>query len=211
MASVIIHMAVGKCIGDLVGKNSKAYFLGTIAPDANKFVGRRRAESHFEDDTSQGVPNIKKFLEKYRSYLEEDFVFGYLIHLYTDKYWEERFLPSLKGEDHVKLLDGSIIPLKSEEVSSFLYQDYMKVNISTIEDHELDLSLFYDEVSFPLVRIEEVTHDFRTFLDEMGVCIENSKSLRQHFFDQEMINLFIEECSLYILKELKKNDIMIRT
>ena len=209
MASVIIHMAVGKCIGDIVGKCNKAYFLGTIAPDVNKLVGRTRRESHFEDSALKDGPNIKRFIEKYRSYLTRDFEFGYLIHLYTDKYWIEQFYPTFIGSEHIKLLDGTIIPYAEEKLSRLVYQDYMGVNVSTIEDHALDLSLFYDEFDFPDTVIEEVSSNFRTFLDEMGVIIENSKAKQQYLFNQETVNHFIEECSIYILEKLKEDHILL--
>lgn len=208
MASAIIHMAVGKCIGDIVGMESKAFTLGTIAPDISKIVGQKRSISHFED-VGKDVPNIKKFIEKYKEYLTNDFEFGYLIHLYTDKFWVERFLPTLQSENYIKLLDGSIVPFPKKKILDLIYDDYTNINISTIEDHELDLSLFYEEFEYPKTVIKEVPTEFRKLIDKMGIIIENSKTKKHYLFDQESINLFIEQCSLYILNELKKNNIFL--
>ena len=208
MASAIIHMAVGKAIGDIIGKHSNDYFLGTIAPDISKIVGQSRAISHFEENGVE-IPKIEKFIEKYQKYIERDFELGYLIHLYTDKYWIEHFIPTIKGEQQVKLLDGTIVTYKKEKILDLIYSDYTTINISTIEDHNLDLSLFYDEFPFPKTVIEEVPKDFRKLIDKMGIIIENSKQEKQYLFDQTRINLFIEECSLYILNELRQHHIIL--
>lgn len=208
MASAIIHMAVGKCVGDIIGLKGKAFTLGTIAPDISKIVGQKRSISHFED-LGKNVPNIKKFITKYKEYLTNDFEFGYLIHLYTDKFWVEQFLPNLQSENYIKLLDGSIIAFPEKKILDLIYDDYTNINISTIEDHELDLSLFYEEFEYPETVIEEVPTEFRKLIDKMGIIIENSKTEKHYLFDQESINLFIEQCSLYILKELKRNNIFL--
>ena len=210
MASAIIHMAVGKCIGDIVGKSTKDFFLWTIAPDISKIVGEERKISHFEDK-DKNIWNIKHFIEKYKDDLTKDFEFGYLVHLYTDKYWSEKFIPSLVYNNEIKLLDGTIIKYPPQKILELIYNDYTNINISTIEDHELDLSLFYEEFPFPKTKIEEVNKDFKKLIDKMGLIIENSKSEKHYLFNQDTINNFIEECSIYILKELKENNILINS
>ncbi len=208
MASAIIHMAVGKCIGDIIGKNSKAFFLGTIAPDISKIVGQDRDISHFVEPGKKS-PNIKRFIEKYHNDLHQDFEFGYLVHLYTDKFWIEKMIPTFTSENQIKTLDGTIITYKEDKILDLIYNDYTNINISTIEDHDLDLSLFYEEFSYPNTVITEIPKEFRKLLDKMGIIIENSKEEKHYLFNQETINYFIEECSMYILKELKKNHILI--
>jgi len=208
MASAIIHMAVAKAVGDIIDKNSNDYFLGSIAPDISKIVGKDRAISHFEEDGME-TPNIEKFIKKYQKYIEQDFELGYLIHLYTDEYWIKHFIPTIKGDQQIKLLDGTIITYPKEKILDLIYNDYTTVNISTIEDHDLDLSLFYDIFPFPKTVIEEVPKDFRKLIDKMGIIIENSKQEKQYLFDQNQINLFIEECSLSILNELRQHHIIL--
>lgn len=209
MASAIIHMAVGKMVGDIVGKTSNEYFLGTIAPDISKIVGQKREISHFERNNDKSGPEVKRFIEKYQPFLTRDFEFGYLIHLYTDKYWIEKFIPKITTNNKIKLLDGTIVTYPKEKILDLIYNDYTNINISTIEDHELDLSLFYNEFPYPQTVIEEVPKDFRKLIDKMGLIIENSKEEKHYLFDQAIINQFIEDCSLYILKELRENHILV--
>lgn len=183
MASAIIHIAVGKKIGDLLGKTSKEFLLGTIAPDISKVVGGNRNLSHFIDYESSKVPNINRFLAKYKDSIDKDFEFGYLIHLYTDKYWSERFLANLKLDDKIKLLDGTIIAYPIEKIVDLIYNDYSNINVSTIEDHNLDLSIFYESCDYPKTVIEEIPQNLDSLIKEMGIIIENSKRGKTYLFD----------------------------
>ena len=62
--------------------------LGSIAPDISKQIGETKEISHFLDHSNEDdIPNIDRFLSKYRSELNNPFEMGYFIHLLTDKYW----------------------------------------------------------------------------------------------------------------------------
>ena len=67
MASSVIHLAIAKKLEKYFNiKNKYDYYLGSIAPDLSKQIGRTKKESHFLFDTREGVTNIKKFTEKYK-------------------------------------------------------------------------------------------------------------------------------------------------
>ena len=110
MASAIIHLAIAKELEKYLNiKNKYDYYLGTIAPDLAKQIGRTKHKSHFIYNTRENIPNIKKFSYKYKYFYKNDFELGYYIHLYTDKIWFDEFINSLTYQTSVKLLDGTII------------------------------------------------------------------------------------------------------
>lgn len=77
MASSVIHLAIAKELEKHFNiKNKYDYYLGSIAPDLSKQIGRTKKESHFLFDTREDVPNINKFTEKYKYFYKDDFDLG---------------------------------------------------------------------------------------------------------------------------------------
>ena len=87
MASAVIHLCVAKEVNKYINMDEKHILLGSIAPDIAKQVGQTKEISHFLDHTNEDdIPNIERFLDKYRSELTKPFEMGYFIHLLTDQY-----------------------------------------------------------------------------------------------------------------------------
>ncbi len=205
MASAIIHLAVAKELEKYLNiKNKYDYYLGTIAPDLAKQIGRTKHKSHFIYNTRENIPNIKKFSDKYKYFYKNDFELGYYIHLYTDKIWFDEFINSLAYHTSVKLLDGTIINTTEKEISKMIYQDYTSLNIQIIDYYSLELSLFYEEFKKPKSNLEEIPlNKLNILIDKMGIIIENSKQEKNYIFDINSVNSFIEKTVQIIIKELK--------
>lgn len=207
MASAIIHIAIAKKIKEKLNvENSKDYYLGSIAPDISKQIGRTKYESHFLINSLPNIPNIELFTKKYPNFKNNSFDLGYFTHLYTDKLWFENFIPNLTVNNSLKLLDGTIIQVENEqEITDMIYSDYTNINIKLIEKYNLDLSLFYEDFVIPKTTIEEIPTDkLDILINKMGIIIENSKEEKTYVFDDYSVEQFIEESSKIILEELKK-------
>ena len=207
MASTIIHLAIAKKVKEkMFVKNENDYFLGAIAPDISKQIGKTKNESHFLINTKQDVPNISIFTKKYPNFKYNSFDLGYFTHLYADKIWFEEFIPNLTYNSSIKLLDGTILKVNSpEEITNMIYSDYTNININVIEKYDLDLSLFYNEFKVPKTTIEEIPIQYLDILiNKMGIIIENSKQEKSYSFDIYSIEDYIEKTAQLIIKELKK-------
>lgn len=207
MASSIIHLAVAKKLEkDLKIKNKYDFYLGSIAPDISKQIGRSKYESHFlKNSYKEDVPNIDLFVAKYPNFKENDFDIGYYIHLYTDKLWFEEFMEKITFNNALKLLDGTIINTSQEEIQSIIYSDYTNLNISVIDEYELDLSLFYEDFKKPKTSIKEIpVENLDILINKMGIIIENSKEEKKYSFDIELIKDFINNTCKKIKEEIKK-------
>ena len=204
MASAIIHLAVAKEIEPYIKiKNKKDYYLGSIAPDMSKHVGKKKNMSHFLIPNTE-IPDIEKFKIKYPNFYQYDFELGYYIHLFTDKIWTEDFLPKLIKNNSVKLKNGNKINLSKEELKKSIYQDYTNLNIKVIEKYNMDLSLFYEDFQIPNTKINEVPIDkLNILIDKMGIIIENSKQEKLYIFDTTLIYNFIEEVVEKLIEEIK--------
>jgi len=205
MASSIIHLAVAKKLEkDLKIKNKYDFYLGSIAPDISKQIGRSKYESHFlKNSYKEDVPNIDLFVAKYPDFKENDFDIGYYIHLYTDKLWFEEFMEKITFNNALKLLDGTIINTSQEEIQSIIYSDYTNLNISVIDEYELDLSLFYEDFKKPKTSIKEIpVENLDILINKMGIIIENSKEEKKYSFDIELIKDFINNTCKKIKEEI---------
>lgn len=205
MASAVIHLAVAKVLEPYFDiKKRKDYYLGAIAPDIAKQIGRTKQESHFLYDEKEDVPNIKIFTNKYPNFYKNDFDLGYYIHLFTDKLWFDKFLNTLVQSNSIRLIDGTIVNVPPEELPQLIYSDYTNLNIKVIEEYNMDLSLFYEEFEKPETTIDEVPiEQLNILIDKMGVIIENSTNEKNYIFDIYLIKDFIETTKERILKEIK--------
>lgn len=206
MASAVIHLAVAKELEKhLKIKDRKDYYLGSIAPDIAKQIGEKKYKSHFIINTPQDIPNLEIFTNKYKKFKKNSFELGYFIHLYTDKLWYENFMTKLEYNNSIKLLDGTIMTCSKEQMTSMIYSDYTNVNIQIIENHNMDLSLFYEEFKRPKTIITEIPIDkLDILINKMGIIIENSKQERGYTFDIYPVEGFIKEATEKLIEELKK-------
>ena len=213
MASAIIHIAIAKELENkLQIRNKREYYLGAIAPDISKQVGSSREDSHFLKNTKDEIPNIKLFTQKYPSFIFNEFDLGYYIHLYTDKLWIEDFLSNIKEGEFIRLLDGTTIKSKPNELRNLIYSDYTNLNETIIDEYNLDLSLFYEEFEVPKTKIKEIPIEkLDILINKMGILIENSKETKPYTFDIYTIKAFIEDATKKIGDKIDtyKNQLLI--
>ncbi len=208
MASSMIHIAVANEINKVLKRNNKHILIGSIAPDIAKHIGMTKVNSHFED-TNNDLPNLDKFLNKYKSNLNDDFVLGYYIHLYTDYLWFKYFEPDFYKNGVIYKLDGSIENVPLEKKRDYFYNDYTNLNIKLIDEYNLDLSIFYEEVPKFHNIIKEIPMDkIDIIINQAGIIIENTKESKSYVFDMEVINKFISTSVKYILSNLKDIKVM---
>jgi len=212
MASAIIHLAVANELNKVLNREYKPYMIGSIAPDIWKQVGEpSKVKSHFKDYEDAEVPNLDRFLDKYRDKLDDDFVLGYYIHLLTDYYWFKYFIPSIYNEEKsiMKRLDGTKIYLTDDEAGELIYNDYTNLNVQVIDEYNLRLDLFYEELPEINHIIDEIPMDkLDVLMEKMGLIIENSTYDKEYVFDIEYIRNFMEMCKSGITDNLKELNII---
>lgn len=203
MASAIIHIAVAKKLNEQLKMNEKELFLGTIAPDISKHIGQDRKISHFLDENR--IPNLNLFLKKYNNSLNIPFIMGYYIHLFTDYLWFKYFFNEITNlNTSITLLNGDTLKCSKEEINKLIYNDYTNLNILLIEEYNLDLSLFYEEIEIPKIKFTEIPLDkLQIIVDQMGIIIENSKKSFTYSFNLDNVKQFINTCTDLISNDIK--------
>lgn len=204
MASSVIHMCVAKKINEYLNYDKKQLYLGSIAPDIAKLIGETKQNSHFITELDSDIPNIELFLNKYKHQITNPFVMGYYIHLYTDKIWFKKFVPTFLSDITIKLLDGTIVPLTNEQKGLLIYNDYSNLNVQLLDKYDLDLSLFYEELEYPDDIIKEIpTNKLKILIDKASQLIMDSKKSKEYVFDIIDIEKFIDNCTNEIIDKIK--------
>ena len=203
MASSVIHICIANEINKTINRNSKKLLIGTIAPDISKLLGETKFYSHFLDNVNNNIPNINKFLEKYGNYLNDDFVLGYYIHLYTDYLWFKYFIPNIIKGNYIKELDGTLVEYTKKTFKYYVYNDYSNLNNQLIDRYNFPMKIFYEEIPYIPNIISEIPIDrLNLIVDKTGILIEESKKGKKYLFKIDDIITFIESSKKTILKEL---------
>ena len=210
MASSVIHICIANEINKVLKRDDRKLLIGTIAPDISKLIGESKYYSHFLDDIDNNIPNLEKFLNKYKCYLDDDFVLGYYIHLYTDYLWFKYFISEIYDEDNnmITKIDGSIVKCNGNMLSIYIYNDYTNMNIKLLDEYNMDLSIFYEDIPYLESIIDEIPMDkIKTIIDKTSIIIKNSKEHKDFVFNIENIKKFIERSTELILAQLKELNI----
>ena len=206
MASSMIHIAVANEVNKVLKRDQSRLFIGSIAPDLAKLVGSHKNKSHFIGD-EQDIPVMERFLAKYKKNLDDDFVMGYYIHLYTDYLWFKYFFPEICDGDFIKKLDGTTVKCNGRMATLYIYNDYTNLNVKLIDRYKLDLKIFYNEVPEFENIIEEITMDkVHLIVDKVGEIVKNSKDNKTMTIDIEKVSNFIKmatELTLASLNDIK--------
>lgn len=193
MASAVIHLVVANELNKKLNRDSNKLLIGSISPDISKLIGENKIKSHFISEVGSDIPDIGKFLNKYKSNLTDDFVLGYFIHLYTDYLWFKYFMSELYNDTMIKRLDGSVVKYDEDTLINYVYNDYTDLNIKLIDKYNLDLKIFYNELPEFNYIIEEIPmNNIKLVVDKMGIIIENSKESKNYMFDLKNIEKFID-------------------
>ncbi len=202
MASAVIHLCVAKEVNKYLKMDEKEILLGSIAPDISKQVGETKEISHFLDHTNEDdIPNIDRFLAKYRKDLNKPFEMGYFIHLLTDKYWFRDYIYQYIDR---YTRDTNKRKITYTALKDIIYNDYTNINIDLIDKYGLDLDLFSNEWDLPESSITEIPMDqLDLLIEKMGQIIASSTEEKTFIFDTKDIEIFIDNTVKYIIKDIQ--------
>ena len=206
MASSIMHLAIAGKINKKINKSNKMLF-GSIAPDIEKIVYKTKDKSHFLFG-NEDLPDLKKFLIKYRKNLSDDFVLGYYIHLYTDYLWQKYFITEINNNDKLLILDGNYIDVTNDEYAKMIYNDYTSLDIQIIEKYNLNLNFIYEELPKFDNKIDEIEEDkLYLLIERIKNNVKNSKRVDEIVFNIDNIEQFIDTSCNIIISEIEKLEI----
>ena len=152
MGSTVMHLCIGKKVAKkLNNSDRKEFLIGNLAPDLSKLINQSRYESHFLkkikiNDSEREVPDLDKFIQKYKDRLNEPFIQGYLCHLISDDIWFREYIPNhvisiTEDKQQILLRDyDDYIPY--DDFKKMMYSDYGKTNQYLFDLYKLNLKRF---------------------------------------------------------------------
>ena len=103
MPSSMPHLIVAKKINPHAGIN---FYIGNLAPDANR-ERKKKDKAHFEN-----IPDIETALKEFALKADNDYLKGFLLHLYVDWKWKSTHLI-----DFINKTGDQWFPQYREEIS----------------------------------------------------------------------------------------------
>lgn len=203
MASALIHIAVASEVNKKVNRDRSKLLIGSIAPDLAKIMGEEKERSHFIRKQYTNIPEIDLFLDKYRYYLYDDFVLGYYIHLYTDYLWFKYFIPEIYSYSLIHKMDGSTVRCSQNQMQMYIYNDYTNLNTKILDEYDLDLKIFYNDLPQIDDIIEEIRMDrLQLLIDKTSLIIEKTRQSKEYVFDIDNIKQFIDTSTKLIIAKI---------
>ena len=179
-----MHLCIGKKIAKkLNNSDRKEFLIGNLAPDLSKLTNQSRYISHFLkkiviNDAEREVPDLDKFIKKYKNRLNEPFVQGYLCHLISDSVWYLEYIPNHVvsiTEDKKQILLRDIddyIPY--DDFKKMMYSDYNKTNDDLFSLYKLNLKKF-DNMDIDNPNMEEFEfEEIHRLIEQISYYLEYS-------------------------------------
>ena len=209
MASSMIHIAIASEANKRLKRDKSKLLIGTISPDISKLLGEKKIESHFLDGMDTNIPNLNRFLAKYQRDLDDDFVLGYYIHLFTDYLWFKYFIPELIDGNMITKLDGTKVEYDDETFLKYVYRDYTNLNIKLIDEYNLDLKIFYNDLPRFNNIIDEIPmNKLYLIVNKVSEIVENTKEKKELVFNLSNVNRFIDLSVKLIIANLEELNIV---
>ena len=181
MPTGAIHLCVGKRVLEKLNINeSMNYYIGTVSADSWRNSSSTKMGTHFLDSNDSIDYHYDVFYNKYFRCMDNVFVFGYLVHLITDKYWyRSNFITSNIYEDD--------------------YDDLKRLCSSLIKYYNIP-KLFLPELDNPISELDSSGIIYTIdYLNDVDYVDGESVS-----FDIDLVKSSIEKTSDFIICELER-------
>lgn len=218
MPSHKIHMYVAKKVNEKLKLDLDSIMLGSVLPDLT--IDKDHAKSHYqyEGTYESELANPDKFICGYKSKLNDPIIMGYLIHLLTDRFYNNYFF-----RNHCIFNDDGMpykVRLKNEKLHENLKKykqgDFGKYDKYLLKKHLIPK--FNDIKCVNNIQNLKVGDFDREFLIEYikntNKEIYNSKlyvaksNLFYRVMDKKELDSMLNSCIDYILDYIRKNNIL---
>ena len=89
MPSHKIHLAIAKKVNDKLNFDLDSVMLGSVLPDICNEKDHQLSHFQVGEKDLGGLANPDKFIKKYKDKLDNPVMIGYLIHILTDRFYNE--------------------------------------------------------------------------------------------------------------------------
>lgn len=218
MPSHKIHLAIANEVNKKLKLDNDSIMLGSVLPDL--ITNKRHDISHYQIEGSyeEELANPDKFVSEYRNKLNSPIMLGYLVHLLTDKYYNDYFFQKHcifgeNGKAHSVILKNRKIrqPIKKYKQTDFAKYDkwLLKHNFvvpfksNDCIDMIVDLTVAKFDKNCLKCYIEKANNE----IIEPNIYKIKSNLFYKVLTKKELDKMY-NECVKYILKYIEENNIL---
>lgn len=191
-----IHIKIVQDINKELKLDNNSIMLGSVLPDLT--ITKDHGLSHFqcEDEYPHNLANADEFIKKYPT-MKDDISIGYIIHLLTDKYYNDWYYKNykLKGINTTKDFKHNLFDQYDKYIlRHFKLNKFDDTDVIKMIPKYKDLDFNYDYL--------------KEYMDKFNEEIENSYiDLEYKIEKQEVLDILYNNCIKYIKKWLKDSKI----
>lgn len=218
MPNALIHRCLNKRVEQEIKKfnNEKDLYLydvASVAPDSWRNTQRfkdsnlpkkeKRKYSHFSKD-NEFVENYDIFKNKYKDYLDNPFIFGYMIHLMTDNFWRLEIF--YKNNFNIKDINNELLNIEHLDEKSELAHD-VDIHLKDIASYYniTDLKELTEEEINIIPKIDEMTYEgINTTIRYINKQMKEENLNKPIRYTLEDVINGIETCTKRIVNELNQ-------
>lgn len=213
-----IHLAIAKKISDKLNVDTDSVMLGSVLPDICKEKNHQLSHFQFGEKDLEGLANPDKFLSKYKDKLDNPIMIGYLIHILTDKFYNEYIFKNfyiydendngigiyLKGKK--KILDANARKnLKHREL--YIYDKWLLNHNYVSKFNNFDCIkkvIDIDEASFDKERLKQYILSSNSDIDKLNI-LKKIYFYNYKITNQKELEKIFNNCLEYIFKYINEN------
>lgn len=212
MPSHKIHLAIAKKVNDKLNLDLDSIMLGSVLPDLTIYKDHRTSHYQIDGTYEERLANPDKFVKEYKNKLNNPVMIGYLIHLLTDRYYNDYFFKNhciidenkLKG---VKLKNGKV----KKQVTKYKHKDFIKYDFWLLKNKYVYKFNSYNCIS-NVKNLSVASFDknyLKEYIKKANEEVDNPRlyKIRKHIFykvlSKEELDKMFNECCNYIIDYIK--------
>jgi len=218
MPSHKIHLAIAKKINDKLNYDLDSVMLGSVLPDICNEKDHQLSHFQVGEKDLEGLANPDKFIKKYKDKLDNPVMIGYLIHILTDRFYNENIFKKyyiydendngigiyLKGKP--KLLDNETRKnLKHRDL--YIYDKWLMNHNYVYKFNNYDCIsnvINIDEASFNQERLKQYILSSNNDIDKLNIFSKIYFYNYKIATKKELDKIF-NDCIDYIFKYIDDN------
>lgn len=193
MPSHKIHIKIAQDINKKLKLDNDSIMLGSVLPDLT--TTKNHGLSHFQhkDEYPYNLANADEFIKKYPN-MKDDISIGYIIHLLTDRFYNDWYYRNfkLKGINKTKEFKHSLF----ESYDNYILKHFKLNKFNDIEI--INKIPNYQDLKFDKKYLTD-------YIDKFNNKIDNSEIDNNYTIDNlNTLNKLYNDCLLFILNFLEE-------
>lgn len=187
MPSHKIHLSIAQEINKKLKLDNDSIMLGSVLPDLTIEYDHGLSHFQLEDVYPKNLANADEFIKKYPN-MKDDISVGYIIHLLTDKYYNDVYYHTdVEGIEHNKYFKHNLFD--SYDIYLLKHGYICKIENKEIINNIPD----YREISFNKNYLNEYISKLNSDIDNTMIDVQYKVEY------QEFLDELYNGCIIYIL------------